>query len=144
MECGFEWHDFSPSCGCGVGKRVLASRHAKPKTYFGIIPTQVYSSCLLIGWHSQMKTIHLARYQALLALLLEAREVAGLTQHELAAKLGRPQSFVSKTENAGPRIRTPYFVLWMPQASVSRRGDAERHGMHSHAEREERSICGER
>ncbi|AHG39360.1 XRE family transcriptional regulator [Pseudomonas syringae CC1557] len=47
-----------------------------------------------------MKTIHNARYQALLDLLLEARNAAGMTQKELAAKLGRPQSFVSKTENA--------------------------------------------
>ncbi|MDB5983565.1 MAG: family transcriptional regulator [Pseudomonas sp.] len=57
-----------------------------------------------------MKTIHLARYQALLALLLEAREAAGLTQHELAAKLGRPQSFVSKTENAERRLDVIEFL----------------------------------
>ncbi|MFW3167687.1 helix-turn-helix transcriptional regulator [Pseudomonas syringae pv. syringae] len=51
-----------------------------------------------------MKTIHNARYQALLDLLLEARNAAGMTQKELAVRLGRPQSFVSKTENAERRL----------------------------------------
>ena len=40
--------------------------------------------------------------RALLAALREARLEAGLTQAELAARLGRPQSFVSKVE-AGER-----------------------------------------
>ncbi|WP_439852522.1 helix-turn-helix domain-containing protein [Pseudomonas syringae] len=57
-----------------------------------------------------MKTIHNARYQALLDLLLEARNAAGMTQKELAAKLGRPQSFVSKTENAERRLDVIEFM----------------------------------
>lgn len=57
-----------------------------------------------------MKTIHNTRYQALLALLLEARAEAGLTQKELATKLGRPQSFVSKTENAERRLDVIEFM----------------------------------
>lgn len=57
-----------------------------------------------------MKTIHDARYQALLTLLLKARVDAGLTQKELATKLGRPQSFVSKTENAERRLDVIEFM----------------------------------
>lgn len=57
-----------------------------------------------------MKTIHNTRYQALLTLLLEARVEAGLTQKELATKLGRPQSFVSKTENAERRLDVIEFM----------------------------------
>lgn len=57
-----------------------------------------------------MKTIHNTRYQALLTLLLEARVGAGLTQKELATKLGRPQSFVSKTENAERRLDVIEFM----------------------------------
>ncbi len=57
-----------------------------------------------------MKTIHNTRYQSLLTLLLEARANAGLTQKELATKLGRPQSFVSKTENAERRLDVIEFM----------------------------------
>lgn len=57
-----------------------------------------------------MKTIHDARYQTLLDLLLEARDNAGLTQKELANRLGRPQSFVSKTENAERRLDVIEFM----------------------------------
>ncbi|GFM77144.1 transcriptional regulator [Pseudomonas cichorii] len=57
-----------------------------------------------------MKTIHNTRYQALLMLLLEAREAAGLTQKELATRLDRPQSFVSKTENAERRLDVIEFL----------------------------------
>jgi len=57
-----------------------------------------------------VKTIHNTRYQSLLTLLLEARAKAGLTQKELATKLGRPQSFVSKTENAERRLDVIEFI----------------------------------
>ena len=57
-----------------------------------------------------MKTIHNARYQTLPDLLLEARDNAGLTQKELANRLGRPQSFVSKTENAERRLDVIEFM----------------------------------
>jgi transcriptional regulator with XRE-family HTH domain len=57
-----------------------------------------------------VKTIHNTRYQSLLTLLLEARANAGLTQKELASKLGRPQSFVSKTENAERRLDVIEFM----------------------------------
>lgn len=57
-----------------------------------------------------MKTIHDARYQALLTLLLEPRVETGLTQKELAKKLGRPQSFVSNTENAERRLDVIEFM----------------------------------
>lgn len=58
-----------------------------------------------------MKTIHNTRYPSLLTLLLEARIEAGLAQKELATKSGRPQSFVSKTENAERRLDV--IELWI-------------------------------
>ncbi|MDU8359641.1 helix-turn-helix transcriptional regulator [Pseudomonas syringae group sp. J309-1] len=57
-----------------------------------------------------MKTIHNTPYQSLLPLLLKARVEAGLTQKELTTKLGRPQSFVSKTENAERRLDVIEFM----------------------------------
>ena len=44
------------------------------------------------------------RYARLAQLLIEAREAAGLTQVQLALRLRRPQSFVSKVESGERRI----------------------------------------
>jgi len=43
-------------------------------------------------------------YERFLRLLREAREGAKLTQVEVAKKLGRPQSFVSKCETGERRV----------------------------------------
>lgn len=50
------------------------------------------------------KTIYTDEYAAVLRLLREAREEAGLTQVDLAEKLGQSQSFVSKLERGDRRI----------------------------------------
>lgn len=44
------------------------------------------------------------RYRRFCDLLAEARSSAGLTQTELASRLGKPQSYVSKYERAERRI----------------------------------------
>lgn len=48
------------------------------------------------------KSIHSSRQRELTALLRSLRAEAGLNQTELAGRLGKPQSFVSKYE-AGER-----------------------------------------
>lgn len=45
-----------------------------------------------------MRTLHTQPYHQFLKRLNLAREQAGLTQVEVAKKLGKPQSFVSKCE----------------------------------------------
>lgn len=45
-----------------------------------------------------------AAYHSLIELLIEARNHTGVTQAELAAKLEKPQSFVSKYERGERRI----------------------------------------
>jgi transcriptional regulator with XRE-family HTH domain len=49
-------------------------------------------------------------YHRFRALLVEARKAAGLTQQELAARLGRPQSYVSKSERGERRLDVVEFV----------------------------------
>ncbi|MDG9927911.1 MULTISPECIES: helix-turn-helix transcriptional regulator [unclassified Pseudomonas] len=51
-----------------------------------------------------MKTIHSEPYQALLTLLIQARQDAQLTQQQLARQLERPQSYVSKYERGERRL----------------------------------------
>lgn len=50
------------------------------------------------------KSIYTREYELLLRLLREAREKAGVTQIELAARLEQTQSFVSKIERGDRRI----------------------------------------
>ncbi len=50
------------------------------------------------------KTIYTAEYAQLLRLLRETREKANVTQTELAERLGRSQSFVTKFERGDRRL----------------------------------------
>lgn len=50
------------------------------------------------------KSIYTREYAAVTRLLAQARETAGVTQVELAEKLGQSQSFVSKFERGDRRL----------------------------------------
>ena len=50
------------------------------------------------------KSIHSPQHQKLRELLISARKKAGLTQAEVAERLGRPQSFVAKYEGGERRL----------------------------------------
>jgi transcriptional regulator with XRE-family HTH domain len=56
------------------------------------------------------KTVHSADQTAFCALMIAARKSAGLTQHALARRLGRPQSFVAKYEGGERRLDVVEFV----------------------------------
>lgn len=56
------------------------------------------------------KSVFTTRYQTLKTLLVEARHDAGLTQAQLAAKLSRPQSFISKYERGERRLDLVEFL----------------------------------
>lgn len=55
-------------------------------------------------WVVAMSSVHTAEYQELLRRLRRARESAGLTQVQVADRLRRPQSYVSKSEAGERRI----------------------------------------
>lgn len=57
-----------------------------------------------------VKTLGTERQKALIALLIEKREVAGLTQAELAEKLGEYQSFVARLESGQRRVDVVEFL----------------------------------
>lgn len=56
------------------------------------------------------KTIYSRKYRRFCEVLIEARRAAGLTQEEVAKKLGRPQSFVSKFESGERRLDVIEFL----------------------------------
>ena len=56
------------------------------------------------------KTLFSDRHDRFRELLIEAREKRGLTQADVAKKLGRPQSFVSKYENGERRLDVVEFL----------------------------------
>lgn len=52
-----------------------------------------------------------AAHARMLELLIAAREKAGLTQQELADRLKKPQSFISKYEGGGRKIQVIEFIV---------------------------------
>jgi transcriptional regulator with XRE-family HTH domain len=61
------------------------------------------------------KSLRSAEHAKFRAVLIEAREKAGLTQEQLAKRLGRPQSFVAKYEGGERRLDMVEF-LWVTKA----------------------------
>ncbi|ESY06623.1 helix-turn-helix domain-containing protein [Mesorhizobium sp. M0152] len=56
------------------------------------------------------KSLRSPRHQRFLAQLVSLRKAKGLTQEQLADKLGRPQSFVAKYEGAERRLDVIEFL----------------------------------
>jgi transcriptional regulator with XRE-family HTH domain len=50
------------------------------------------------------------RYKVLIGLLVARREAAGMTQSDLAARLGKSQSFVARLESGQRRITVVEFM----------------------------------
>lgn len=59
--------------------------------------------------------LHRQQYEVFRELLVSAREACGLTQLEVAQRLGKPQSFVSKYERGERRLD---FTEFMELASI--------------------------
>ena len=65
-----------------------------------------------------MKTIHDPRYRELVEVLIQLREAAPVTQTELAARLGKPQSYVAKVENLDRRLDMVELADWVSAIGV--------------------------
>ena len=57
-----------------------------------------------------MKSLRSPAHLRLLELLVAAREKAGLTQQQLADRLGKPQRFISQYEGGERRIDVIEFI----------------------------------
>ena len=58
-----------------------------------------------------MKSLRSPEHQDLMKMLSEARGKAGLTQRELAERLGRRQNFISKYETGERRLDVVEFII---------------------------------
>lgn len=56
------------------------------------------------------KTLGSPRHKALVELLIEKREAAGLTQADLANRLGEYQSFIARLESGERRVDVVEFL----------------------------------
>ena len=56
------------------------------------------------------KTLVSRRHKALIALLIERREATGMTQTQLADRLGEYQSFVARLESGQRRVDVVEFL----------------------------------
>jgi transcriptional regulator with XRE-family HTH domain len=56
------------------------------------------------------KTLGSRRHKALIALLIERREALGMTQTQLADRLGEYQSFVARLESGQRRVDVVEFL----------------------------------
>jgi transcriptional regulator with XRE-family HTH domain len=55
-------------------------------------------------------SLHSYHYQIFRSLLVSAREKSGLTQIQIAERLGKPQSFISKYERGERRLDLTEFI----------------------------------
>lgn len=60
-----------------------------------------------------MRSIHDPRYQDLIKKLIELRESSNVTQVELARRLEKPQSYVSKVEILERRLDVIELCDWL-------------------------------
>jgi transcriptional regulator with XRE-family HTH domain len=57
------------------------------------------------------KSLHTPEYAALIRSLIEMRKQTGMTQQEVAKRLGKPQSYVAKVEGGERRLDLVEFVM---------------------------------
>ncbi|MVA98472.1 helix-turn-helix domain-containing protein [Nitratireductor sp. CAU 1489] len=56
------------------------------------------------------RSLHTPEYAAFVRILVEARKNCGLTQQDLAERLGKPQSYVAKVEGGERRLDVVEFA----------------------------------
>lgn len=80
-------------------------------THFGILQIRVYALRAIVTRSVDLKSVFTDEYKVFLQRLVSARRKAGLTQQELASRLNKPQSFVSKFERRERRLDVLEFII---------------------------------
>jgi transcriptional regulator with XRE-family HTH domain len=58
-------------------------------------------------------------HRDLIVAMVAARKAAGMTQRDVAAKLGKPPSLVAKVESIERNLSVLEFLAWMKAVGVS-------------------------
>ncbi len=58
------------------------------------------------------KQLRTTRHRRVMAALVDVRTKAGVTQRELARRMGRAHSYVSRIEKGDRRLDVPEFIQW--------------------------------
>lgn len=58
------------------------------------------------------KQLRTARHRKVMAVLTEVRQKADVTQRELARRIGRAHSYVSRIEKGDRRLDVPEMIQW--------------------------------
>lgn len=66
-----------------------------------------------------VKSVYSKQYRNLVRFLRTSRVAAGITQTKLSARLGRPQSFVSKYESFDRRLDASEFLTIAKKMGVT-------------------------
>jgi DNA-binding XRE family transcriptional regulator len=94
-----------------MNPKLIRTKAQPPVSVFKIIYIPDYlKGPLDWGWAALGKTLGSARHKALIELLIAKREAAGMTQAELAKKLGEYQSFVARLESGQRRVDVVEFL----------------------------------
>lgn len=81
-----------------------------PRNPLWVIPIWVLVGSLpFASGGSMTSTLHDSDYRTFVLRLIALRKAAGLTQAELAARVAKPQSYISKTERFERRIDPAEF-----------------------------------
>ncbi len=76
-------------------------------------------SCVTQNGAPMEKSIYSQHYTLFLGMLRTRRESAGITQREIAARLGATQSFVSKCERGERRLDIVELRAWCAALEIS-------------------------
>lgn len=88
------------------------------KVYFGLFYVRLQPIGVPNGAPME-KSIHSKEYTLFLEMLRAAREKSGLTQEDVAERLGESQSFVSKCERGERRLDVVEMRAWCAALRVS-------------------------
>lgn len=64
------------------------------------------------------KSMYSAAYRQLIAAVVNARKKAGLTQRDLAQRLGKPQNYVGRVETEQRRLDFIELLHWLAACGV--------------------------
>ena len=67
----------------------------------------------------RQKAQHDRSYEELPGFLRKLREDAGMTQRDIGARLGKPQSWVYNCETANRRVDVTEFIAWCDACGVT-------------------------